>query len=326
MPSPLIIDPEIFSEHAIADDTAAAVASLETMLTKAPSLCDLPIDVVRNALRGGVGPLAMETEDPGATWRTVEAGGVSVRLREFAVDAPRGVYLHMHQGGFCFGAADFQDQTLRKLANDLGVTVLSVDYRLAPENPWPAPPDDCEAAARWLVANAAMEFGTDKIIIGGESAGAYYAVISMLRLRDRDGFTGWAGANLSYGPYDMSMGPALRNWGVRDLILNTRVCAYFGELLLPPDRWSLEDRRAPEISPLFAQLHDMPPALFTIGTLDPMIDDTMFMAARWIAAGGEADLAIYPGGVHLFDRLPIGIARDAKARMRDFMSARLSSL
>ncbi|MCA8887701.1 MAG: alpha/beta hydrolase fold domain-containing protein, partial [Parvularculaceae bacterium] len=145
-----------------------------------------------------------------------------------------------------------------------------------------------------------------------------------LRLRERDGFTGWAGAILSYGPYDMSMGPALRNWGARDLILNTRVCAYFGELLLPPDRWSLEDRRAPEISPLFAQLHDMPPALFTIGTLDPMIDDTMFMASRWIAAGCEADLAIYPGGVHLFDRLPVSIARQAKMRMREFMSARLA--
>jgi acetyl esterase/lipase len=323
MPFPLIIDPAVFQRDAISEETFAAVAALEAKLAKAPPLHAVDIDIVRNFPREGEGPLAMEPPDLRAEWRDVTSGDVNVRLRQFASPSPRGIYLHMHQGGFCFGAADFQDQTLRRLGNGLNMTVLSVEYRLAPENPWPAALDDCAAATQWLINNSKPEFGTDKIIMGGESAGAYFSVLSMLRLRDRENYTGFAGANLSYGPYDMSMAPSLRNWGERNLILNTRTCAYFGEVLLPPDQWSLEDRRSGEISPLYADLHDLPPALFTVGTLDPMIDDSMFMASRWIAAGGHAELAIYPGGVHLFDRLPIAIASQAREKMYAFIDARL---
>lgn len=70
---------------------------------------------------------------------------------------------------------------------------------LAPENPYPAGPEDCESAARWLVDKVKKEFGTDAIIIGGESAGANLAVITLLRMRDRHGYTGFKAANLVYG-------------------------------------------------------------------------------------------------------------------------------
>jgi acetyl esterase/lipase len=67
----------------------------------------------------------------------------------------------------------------------------------------------------------------------------------------------------------------------------------------------------------------MPPALFTVGTLDPLIDDTLFMYARWLAAGGSAELAVYPGGTHVFNLFPIKIAQQANKRIYDFIGDRV---
>jgi acetyl esterase len=69
---------------------------------------------------------------------------------------------------------------------------------------------------------------------------------------------------------------------------------------------------------------DVPPALFTVGTLDPLLDDSLFMAARWTAAGNDAELAIYPGGVHAFNAFPIAIAGEANARVLRFLVASTS--
>ena len=82
-----------------------------------------------------------------------------------------------------------------------------------------------------------------------------------------------------------------------------------------------EQRRAPDISPLYADLTGMPPALFTVGSLDPLIDDSLFMAARWRCAGGEAEVAIYPESVHGFAAFPTAIARAARTRMASFIRA-----
>ena len=79
------------------------------------------------------------------------------------------------------------------------------------------------------------------------------------------------------------------------------------------------DQRDPDISPLYADLSGLPPALFTVGTMDPLLDDTLFMYARWLAAGNEAELAVYPGGVHAFDMFPTDLAREAMARMDAFL-------
>src|SRR5260370_1450764 len=78
-------------------------------------------------------------------------------------------------------------------------------------------------------------------------------------------------------------------------------------------------RRAPDSSPLFPRLNDMPPALFTVGTLDPLIDDTLFMAERWRTAGNHADVMIYPEGVHGFNQYPTALARKANARQLEFL-------
>jgi acetyl esterase len=93
---------------------------------------------------------------------------------------------------------------------------------------------------------------------------------------------------------------------------------WFEEQFAPP-----ETHADPDVSPLRADLRGMPPALFTIGTMDPLLDDSLFMHARWVAAGNEADLAVYPGGLHGFNAFPITIARQANTRIDQFLQHRL---
>lgn len=319
------MDPFVFSNQAISDETAQSVAELEALLKDMPQVYDIGAPAMRELRRQGKGLLGMQPPSGIAEWRTARANGLDVPIRVFLPKEIRGVYLHIHGGGHTLGGADLQDQSLEALATTLGAAVVSVEYRLAPEHPWPAGADDCEAAAMWLVDHIRSEFGAERAVIGGESAGAHLAAVALLRLRDKRGTTGFCGANLVYGVYDMSFTPSLRNWGDRRLVINTPVARWFGENLLPPDRFDMDARRDPSISPLFAALRGMPPALFTVGTLDPLLDDSLFMAQRWAQAGAEAELAVWPGGVHAFDILDIAIAREARARMADFVSARLDA-
>ncbi|MBO41347.1 MAG: hypothetical protein CL729_07350 [Chloroflexi bacterium] len=75
-----------------------------------------------------------------------------------------------------------------------------------------------------------------------------------------------------------------------------------------------EDRTDPDISPLNGKLDNLPPALFTVGTLDPLLDDSLFMHSRWIAAGNPSEIAIYPGGLHAFNNGDTELARTANDR------------
>jgi acetyl esterase len=119
------------------------------------------------------------------------------------------------------GAARNHDAMLAETAREARVVTVSADYRLAPEHPYPAAPADAEAVAMWILRHGEAEFGTNRLVIGGESAGATLAVLTALRLRDRHGFAGLAGLNLSQGAYDMRMTPGAREWGRRRLIIDT---------------------------------------------------------------------------------------------------------
>jgi acetyl esterase/lipase len=205
---------------------------------------------------------------------------------------------------------------LERIVTGTGQACVSVEYRLAPEHPYPAAPDDCEAAALWLARNAKAEFGTEVLTIGGESAGGHLSAVTLLRLRDKHGFTGFAGANLAFGAFDLSMTPSQRRFGDRRLVLRTADIMHFADAFLP----GVTDRRAPDISPLFADLSGMPPALFSVGTCDALLDDSLFMHARWLAACNQAELAIYPGGAHGLTAFPITLAREANARIDAFLA------
>ncbi len=247
-------------------------------------------------------------------------GRPPVELHVVAPDNPAGIYMHLHGGGLIMGSAADQDPMLERIMNATGMACVSVEYRLAPAHPYPEGWDDCETAALWLAENGKAEFGTDILTIGGESAGATLAVPTLVRMRDRHGYTGFRAANLSYGNYDSTMTPSQRWIGGESFFLETKDIQYCASLYAPDPA----TRRDPDMSALYANLKDMPPALFSVGTLDAFLDDSMFVYARWIAAGNEAELAVYPGGIHGFNMFPYPIAQEANARIDAFLKTHIA--
>jgi len=285
-----------------------------------------PVNVVNDPAKTraeraqGIGPLPAPIYLDEAIDRTVPGRAADIPIRIFVSPVTRGVFLHLHGGGWTLGSAANQDPLLSALAHAAEVAVVSVEYRLAPENPYPAGPDDCEDAALWLIGNAEREFGCDRLMIGGESAGAHLGVTTLLRLRDRHGITGaFRAAQLTFGGFDLSMTPSARRWGDRDLILSGPVMSWFNDQFVP-DR-DPEARRDPDISPLYADLTAMPPARFVVGTEDPLLDDSLFMAARWRSAGIPTVLEVVAEAVHGFIAFPIAVAEQELARQFAYVAA-----
>jgi len=235
----------------------------------------------------------------------IERHIAGVRCRTFlAADdrRPRAVYLQLHGGGMVAGSPEVMDFPNRELTREHDVVVVSPDYRKAPEHPYPAGPDDAYAVAEWLVKHAEAEYGTDRLVIGGESAGGYLAALVALRLRDRLGgaLDRVLGLNLVFGVYDWGRTPSQR--GMRPHqgpdILSPDGIEFVTDCYLPGR--TDEERRAPEISPAYADLHGLPPMLLSVGTCDHLLDDTLLFAARAAAAGGDVELFVAPDMPHAF--------------------------
>jgi len=317
----MALDPSVFNPEAIDDESKQLIEQLRAMAATMPPMHTMAPADVRAARAGSkVGPGGVPiVYSENAIIRTIPSTAGEITLRCFIPQKIDGAYLYFHGGGWVLGSADGNDPRLETLSNDFNLAVFSVEYRLAPEFPYPAGPDDCETAAQWLAENARSEFGTEKLMIGGDSAGAHLAVVALLRLRDRHGITPYSAANLGYGVFDVSQTPSSRNWGDEALILSSSVMKWFGDHFAPP-----EIQQDPDVSPMYADLRDMPKALFSVGTHDPLLDDSAFMHARWIAAGNEGELAVYPGGVHGLTGFPTALGREAVARQDAFLKAALA--
>jgi acetyl esterase len=303
------------------DETRAFNAELERMLQTIPSVTEIPPEESRRARREGLGIFPAPVFLPQARTIEIDGPGGPIPLRVIAPERSlTGTFLHIHGGGWVLGAEDLQDPRLHRLARDTGLTVVSVGYRLAPECPYPAGPDDCEAAALWLLANEGREEvgATGPMAIGGDSAGGHLTAATLLRLRDRHGITGaFTAALFQYGAFDLSMSPSQRLWGDRNLILSGPIISWFLEQFVPQHRG--EQRRSPDISPLYADLSGMPPAAFTIGTQDPLLDDTLFMEARWRAAGHATQLNVWHEAPHGFVGLPMSVTGPALDAEHEFL-------
>jgi len=291
-------------------------AMIEELMASMPSIADAPAAQTRQARLEGKGAFPVPERLDVAADRTIPGRAGPIGLRVFTPPSVTGVVLHVHGGGWVFGANWMQDALLWEIAQAASVAVCSVEYRLAPEHPYPAGPDDCEDAAVWLAANASSEFGTSRLLIAGESAGAHLAVVTLLRMRERG--VSFAGAALTFGCYDLSWTPSVRSWGTRPLLLTTEIMEWFGDQFLP----GVEDRRAPDISPLYADLTGLCPALFLVGTADPLLDDTLFMESRWRVAGNETELHVYEDAAHGFIAFPIAYADEAKQAIARFATTR----
>jgi acetyl esterase len=308
------LDPSLFQPEAIDPETRAFLVQVQDLFASQPPMhLQDPAEIreARRQGRGFAGPLVFS---PSAKVRTIPGPGGPITLRCFVPAQVDAVYLYIHGGGWVLGSADAQDPRLEEIANNCNVAVVSVEYRLAPEDPYPAGPDDCEAAALWLAKNAKAEFGTGRLLIGGGSAGAHLAVVALLRLRDKHQLRPFAAADLLFGVYDVDGSPSVRNWGERVIVLSQPIMQWFGDHFVPGGL-----RRDPDVSPLYADLSGMPPALFSVGTMDPLLDDSLFMHQRWLAAGNPSELDVYPGGIHGFTGYPNSLGRRAREKEEAFL-------
>jgi acetyl esterase/lipase len=295
-------------------------------------LADVPpeqVDDVRDFYKSrapGRGPSSLEelkearakrsappAADPPAIEETIEAAEARIPVRIFTpIDGPpRGVYLDIHGGGFYMDSAARGDKRNRELADALQLAVVSVDYRLAPEHPWPAAPDDCEAAALWLVEEADARFGTSRLAIGGSSAGATLALATLLRLRDKGAVGRFTGAVLQFGTYDLSA----RTPAGRRIADEYFIQAYVDHV---------EDRTVPDISPLYGVLRGLPPTLLIVGSTDVLLEDNLALAGRLSAAGNDVKLRVYPDSPHGFTGHPTAMARTALSGVESWLRDRIT--
>jgi acetyl esterase len=313
MSSPLLIDPVLLDSAAISEETRKLNDDIVARLNAEPE--GLTIQEVRARRLQGIGAFPVAPKSARAEIIAIDGPGGKLELRVIAPKSPRGVYFHIHGGGWSIGAADQLDPVLERFADNCGLACVSLEYRLAPEHPYPAGPDDCEAAALWLARESAKRFGTTRLSIGGESAGGHLSAVTLLRLRDRHKVTPFSAAILNYGCYDLGMTPSARRWGAEKLVLNTASILGFRKCFLPAGT----DMSDPDVSPLYADLRGMPPAIFTVGTRDALLDDSLFMAPRWLAAGNVAEFALYPGACHGFISLPSKLREEALAKIERFL-------
>ena len=218
-------------------------------------------------------------------------------------DAPSAspAFLHIHGGGYVVGLPEMSDAMNLKVCGALKTLVLSVDYRLAPENPIPAPLEDCYAGLAWLHQNAG-ELGIDpqRIAIGGESAGGGLAAALALKARDLGEYA-ICHQQLVYPMIDDRTGSSETPGDpLTGEFVWTRESNQFG--------WSsyLGDaaRAAPQVPARAASLSGLPPAwVFTV-TLDLFRDENINYARRLMADGVKAELQVYPSACHGFQLLP----------------------
>lgn len=207
--------------------------------------------------------------------------------------------LFLHGGGFVIGSPETHDRLTRQLAAGSGARVLSLDYGLAPEHPFPEGLDDCVDAARWL-GDHGGEIGIDpaRLVIGGDSAGANLSAATILRSRDERRGPTFRGALLLYGAYACTETPSLAAWGERDLVLSRRVIAWFHDHYgAPADQ--------PYFAPVNADLRGFPPSIIVCGTLDPLLSDSEMFADALKRAGVPVELHIVDDGIHAFVQMPM---------------------
>ncbi|HLG89805.1 MAG TPA: alpha/beta hydrolase [Alphaproteobacteria bacterium] len=254
--------------------------------------------------------------------RTVVASNRAVRVRVLkpAGKAVRGVHIHIHGGGWTTGDARMNDELNAALAAEAGLAIVSVDYRLIPTAPFGAIIEDCETAGRWVLDSYLGELGVTRATIGGESAGAHLAAVTLLGLRETgDRFDHMAGAALIYGCYDLGDSPGRRRPGPETLVLHGPSLAKLADKATGLDAAA---RRDPRVSPLLADLSGLPPALFIVGDKDPLQEDSERMHAKWMAQSGNSELITVPEAPHGFNHMPTRAAVKTNAYVRSWLAAR----
>jgi acetyl esterase len=258
-----------------------------------PKLYTLSAEQARASVRG-----APEIIGPGPEVNTVEDIVIPVRdgqvpARVYSPDDAAATIVWFHGGLWVFGGLDSHDAMCRILADAAGCTVVAVDYRLAPEHPFPIPLNDCWDALKWI----AGEFSSQPLIVGGDSAGGNLAAVCALRARDHHG-PKLAMQVLVYPMTDSAMDTgSYAERGGDDTLMGTRNVAWSYDHYVPHGT----DRGDPEISPLRASdLSNLPPAIVVTDEYDPLRDEGRAYAQQLREAGVAVTAHQYDDMMHVF--------------------------
>jgi acetyl esterase len=272
--------------HRQTADLLAAMAALDL-----PRIVDQTPEEARAQRRAMLRP----SPEPIAEWRDLDAGGVGGRFYRPATIRSDGLLVWFHGGGWVTGDLDSHDDLCRSLANRGGFCVLSVDYRLAPEHPFPAAVEDALTATAWARDHAA-ELGCDPLIaVGGDSAGGNLAAVVANRPAVPACFQA-----LVYPCTDARMGTRSYVDNASGYFLEAVAMKWFYDHYLCGPDGSTND---PRVSPLLeddARLASAPPAIVVTAEHDPLCDEGDAYAARLAAAGAATTLVRFSGQVHGF--------------------------
>jgi acetyl esterase len=236
----------------------------------------------------GAGPEVERVEE-----LTIPVDGGEIAARRYRPHGARGTIVWLHGGGWVLDGLEGADAMCRALATSSVATVVSIDYRVAPEHPFPVPLDDCDAALRWVAAS--LEGDDWPLALGGDSAGGNLTAVCALRARDRGGPPLLAQV-LVYPvtDHDMTTASYLEHGSNDLLLLGTPAMAWFWDLYVA----DVAARDDPEASPLRAtDLGGLPPAIVVIAEYDPLRDEGLAYAERLRAAG-------VPVTIHRYDDMP----------------------
>jgi epsilon-lactone hydrolase len=245
----------------------------------------------------------------------VESGAVRAEWL-LPPDAGRTVIYYLHGGGFVMGSPGTHRRMMARLAHAARSRAFVLDYRLAPEHPFPAALVDAVAGYRWLVANGVRP---SEMVIAGDSAGGTLTLATLLVLRDA-GDPLPAGAVCISAATDLTRsGPSHTKRVDDEVLLSPRFLRTVDELYR-----GHVDARDPLASPLFAELGGLPPLLMHVGTHELLLDDTLQFADKARAAGVDVTLRVWPGLWHVFHTfVSLPEARRALDEIGTFVRRRL---
>lgn len=229
---------------------------------------------------------------PDAKCEKVSAGGVPAEWVKAPGCDPGRAVLYLHGGGYAIGSIN----THRRLAYDISAAstaaVLVIDYRLAPEHPFPAAVEDATKAWRWLLAQG---FAANRLAIAGDSAGGGLTFATLVNLRDQK--LGLPACAVAISPWvDLEgVGNSITTRAAQDPMVQKDGLLWMAGLYL-----NGKDAKTPLAAPLHADLKSLPPILVQVGTAETLLDDSTRIAEKLHAAGVDVRLAIWPNMLHVF--------------------------
>jgi acetyl esterase/lipase len=205
------------------------------------------------------------------------------------------VILYLHGGAYVLGSLTIYRPTVATYAQAIGARFLMIEYRLAPEHPFPAAVDDARTAYHWLLAQGIRP---EQIVVMGDSAGGGLTVALLLALRDEQ--TPLPAAAVCLSPwFDLACtGESMRTRAKADVILTPQMLKKAADAYL-----GTTDPRTPLASPLYADLHGLPPMLLQVGTEDILLDDAKRLALCAREAGVSIELEVWPNLIHVWQTL-----------------------